>query len=191
MSWLLVGGAALAGALLVVVGVGAALPRAHVASRAARLPAPPERVWALLTDVAAYPRWRGDVTAVELLPPRDGRAAWRETSRHGKITFETTEADPPRRLVSRIADAGLPFGGAWEYQLTPDGVGTRIVVTERGEVYNPVFRFVSRFVMGHTATIDAFLRALGRALGTDVVPADAPVAAAAATAQPTGVPRGA
>ena len=174
MHWLLVGAAALVGVVLAVVGIGAALPRDHVAARAARLSAPPERVWALLTDVAAYPRWRGDVTAVELLPPRDGRVAWRETSRHGRITFERVDAEPPHRLITRIVDDGLPFGGQWEYDLAPDGDGTRLVVTERGAVYNPLF--MSRFVFGHTATLDAYLRALGGALGTETVPADAPIA---------------
>src|SRR5690349_1731389 len=117
MHPLLVGGAGLAGAVLAVVGIGAALPRAHVAARAARLPAPPERVWALLTDPAAFPRWRSDVRSVELLPPRDGRAAWRETSRHGRITFEVLSAEPPHRLATVIADRDLPFGGTWEYAL--------------------------------------------------------------------------
>ena len=62
-----------------------------------------------------------------------------------------------RRLVTRIADTGLPFGGQWTYELVPDGEGTRLTITEDGEVYNPLFRFVSRFVMGHTATIERYL----------------------------------
>jgi hypothetical protein len=33
-----------------------------------------------------------------------------------------------------------------------------------------VFRFVSRFIMGHTATIDAYLRALGKRFGTEPIP---------------------
>ena len=182
MPWLLVGGVFLAGGILAAVGIGAALPRAHVASRTVRLPARPERVWALLTDPAGFPHWRDDVRSVELLPPREGRTAWREHSRHGRITFEVVTAEPPHRLTTAIADRDLPFGGTWEYALTPDGDGTQLVVTERGEVHNPLFRFMSRFVFGHTATIDAFLRALGRALGATVEPTDAATAGAAAAA---------
>jgi hypothetical protein len=37
-------------------------------------------------------------------------------------------------------------------------------ITEDGEVYNPVFRFVSRFVMGHTATMDKYLADVGKAI---------------------------
>ncbi len=34
--------------------------------------------------------------------------------------------------------------------------------TEQGEIYNPVFRFVSRFILGYTRTIDTYLRNVSR-----------------------------
>jgi hypothetical protein len=68
----------------------------------------------------------------------------------------------PQQFVSRIADPNLPFGGTWTIDLKPEGAGTRVTITEHGEVYNPIFRFMSRFVFGHTATIDAYLTALQR-----------------------------
>ena len=45
---------------------------------------------------------------------------------------------------------------------------TIVRITEDGQVYNPVFRFMSRFVFGHARTMDAYLRALGRAAGQEV-----------------------
>jgi hypothetical protein len=36
--------------------------------------------------------------------------------------------------------------------------GTELTITENGEVYNPLFRFVSRFIMGHAATIEKYQR---------------------------------
>jgi hypothetical protein len=71
-----------------------------------------------------------------------------------------------RRHVDRIADPSLPFGGRWIYDLASDGSGTALTITEEGEVYNPVFRFVSRFIMGHTRTIDRYIADLQRASGT-------------------------
>ena len=41
-------------------------------------------------------------------------------------------------------------------------------ITEDGEVYNPIFRFVSRFVFGQTRMLDAYLRALGQATGQQI-----------------------
>lgn len=53
-------------------------------------------------------------------------------------------------------------------QLAPSGSGTRVQITENGIVYNPLFRFVSRYLIGHTKTIDDYLHALGKRHGADV-----------------------
>jgi hypothetical protein len=63
----------------------------------------------------------------------------------------------PKRLVGRITDTSLPFRGSWTYVLQSEGTGTRLSITENGEVYNPIFRFMSRFVFGHTATMERYL----------------------------------
>jgi uncharacterized protein YndB with AHSA1/START domain len=146
---------ALAAVLLAVIAFGYALPVAHVASREAAFAAPPDRVHAALTDVERYPDWRSDVRSVEVV----ARAPlqWREHGSNGSIVFEVRENTPPGKLVTHIADRSLPFGGTWTFQLAPAGTGTRLTITEHGEVYNPLFRVMSRFVFGHTATIDQYL----------------------------------
>ena len=147
--------------VIVVVAVGAMLPVRHVASRSAVLAAPVETVWQLMTDVSGFPAWRGDVKRVERLPDREGRPVWVEESSSGRITLAVDRAEPPRLLVLRIADPDLPFGGTWTYELSAAGRGaTTLKITENGEVYNPVFRFMSRFVFGHEGTIAGYLAAL-------------------------------
>jgi uncharacterized protein YndB with AHSA1/START domain len=155
---------------LVVVLVGLMLPVKHDAAVSATIPAAPEAVWAALNDVVAFPKWRGDVTSVEMLRADSGHVAWREQGKNGAISYVIVEAEPPKHLVTRISDKSLPFGGTWEYVVTPEGSGSRVRITEHGEVYNPVFRFVSRFIMGHTATASAYLKALGARFGATVVP---------------------
>ena len=155
---------------LLVVIVGFLLPARHEATVSATIPATPEAVWGVLTDPASYPKWRGDVTSVELLPTDSGHVAWRELGKNSAITFVVEQAEPPKRLVTRITDRSLPFGGSWEYLVTGEGAGSRVQITEHGEVYNPVFRFVSRFIMGHTATASAYLKALGARFGATVTP---------------------
>jgi uncharacterized protein YndB with AHSA1/START domain len=155
---------------LLVVLVGYLLPVRHEATVSATIPAAPDAVWAALTDPASYPTWRGDVTSVELLPTDSGHVAWREQGKNGGIAFVVEEAERPTRLVTRITDRSLPFGGSWEYVLTGAGAETRVQITEHGEVYNPVFRFVSRFIMGHSATASAYLKALGARFGATVTP---------------------
>jgi uncharacterized protein YndB with AHSA1/START domain len=170
MRWVLIALGIVVVFVLVIVGVGYMLPVAHTAQRVVTLRAAPADVWATITDVAAYPSWRDGVESVEILAPTDAGQSWREKGKDGEITYAMTRADPPSRLVTRIADTGLPFGGEWDYQIVPDGTGSRVAITERGEVYNPLFRFVSRFVIGHTSTLDAYLRSLGKKFGETVEP---------------------
>ena len=176
MRWILGIVGILAAVVLLVVAIGYALPKSHVASVSARYAAPPEALWASLTDVSAFPRWRKDLTRVELLPEENGQRGWREHSKNDVITYRVVASDPPRRLVTRIADETLPFGGTWTYELAPADGGTRLTITERGEVYNPIFRFVSRFVLGYTGTMTEVLRAIGAKHGETVTPETVAVA---------------
>jgi uncharacterized protein YndB with AHSA1/START domain len=163
--------AGIATLVALVAIIGALLPRDHVATLTARIAGPPADVWSTITNPASFPKWRPDVTKVDILPAAATGASWREYSRHGAITMVVDLAEPPHKLVGRIADEGLPYGGKWIYEIEPDGdSASRVTITEAGSVYNPIFRFVSRFIMGHTAGIDAYLRSLGRHFGSEPTP---------------------
>jgi len=163
LRWIL----SIGGGVLLIVGVvalvGYLLPVGHVASVEARYERPPAEVFETIADVRRYAEWRADVARVELLS-NTPRTRWKESGGHGDITFELEESVPPKRLRARIADPSLPFGGTWTYDVTPSGSGTLVRITERGEVYNPIFRVLSRFVFGHTGTMEEFLRNLGQKL---------------------------
>ena len=174
MRWVLGVAGVLIVVVVAVVAMGYLLPQSHVASSSARYRASPETLWASLTDVAAFPTWRKGVTRVELLPDENGQHGWREHSGGETITFRIVEMEPPRRLVTRIADENLPFGGRWIYDLAPVDSGTRLTISEQGEIYNPVFRFVSRFVLGYTSTMEGVLRDLGTKHGESVTPESGP-----------------
>lgn len=147
--------------VVVVVGVGYLLPKQHVASRAASFRATPEKLFALITGPQ---NWRSDVVKFETVPGEGSGTFQRETTRNGEtVTYEILDSHPPTSVKRRIATTGLPYSGTWTYSLQTSGGLTTVRITEDGEVYNPVFRFMSRFVFGQTATIDAYLRALGKA----------------------------
>jgi len=167
MRWLLVVLGLLVVIAVVIALIGVMLPRDHVASTTTLINAPPESVWEALANVADYPRWRPDVRSVDVLST-EGALRWREHTGQGGMTLERAEEQRPRRLVARIADEKLPFGGTWTYELAPEAPGTRVTVTERGYVTNPIFRFMARYVFGHHRTQEDFLRALGRRFGHDV-----------------------
>lgn len=157
-------------AVVVVVGIGAMLPKRHVVSRSAVYKAGAEQLYAL---IAGTQDWRPDVVRSEVFHDAEGRELLRETSRRGQtMTYEVLDPMPPRSLTRRIAEKNLPFSGRWTYALEPGGNGTVVRITEEGEVYNPVFRFMSRYVLGQTSTIDAYLQALGKVTGQAVVIGD-------------------
>lgn len=149
----------LGGLLVVMAAIGAALPVRHTGRRSATFAAPPQQVF---DTISGPPTWRPDVVRYEELPAHDGRRMWVEYGKGGsKMTYEVVESAAPNKLVTRIADPHLPFGGSWTYDIaaTANG-GSTLKITENGEVYNPIFRFISRYVMGYTATMDRYLQSL-------------------------------
>jgi hypothetical protein len=65
-----------------------------------------------------------------------------------------------------VKDSGNMFSGQWTFEITPVGSGGSILeITERGEVPNPFFRFVSRFIMGHSKSIEQYMTALAGKFG--------------------------
>ena len=164
MKLLLVASGLLVALVLLVLVVGWMLPVKHRAVRSATLPATSEQVWSLITDVDAFPSWRSDVKSVTRLPDRGGQMVWVEEGSNGRMTLAVERSEAPRQLVSRIADPDLPFGGTWTYVIAPASNGTTLSITEDGEVYNPIFRFMSRFVFGHDATMAAYLSAAQKKL---------------------------
>lgn len=115
--------------------IGALQPVAHEATESETFPVPAGRLWDL--SIALFER------------TNDG-------------SYAIVERETPHRLVTAIVDRHLPFAGSWTYEFTPDGAGTRLTITERGEVYNPFFRFISRFVIGNPRSLHDFFSTLQR-----------------------------
>lgn len=158
----------------IVALVGSRLPVGHIATRSVVIDAVADSVFDVVTDFEAAPAWRSGLSSASVsTDSATGRRRVTETGSNGTMSLEVEQLVRPSRLVTRIVGNGLPYGGAWAYQLDRQGNATRITITEHGEVYNPVFRFVSRYLIGHTATLETYLTDLGRRFGAAVVPADA------------------
>ena len=90
--------------------------------------APPERVYAIVTQPEHMGAWFGDAGA-----ERDGdtiRMRWEE---HGTAELRVVREEPPRVFAYRW-DANEPGIGDTlvEFTLTPEGDGTRVKVVESG-----------------------------------------------------------
>lgn len=160
MRWMIwiVAGIAIVGALVGMIGYS--LPKEHSATATAKVALPPDAVYLLLADVDRYPTWRPGVKALTRQPDREGRPAWIEEVSGMRIPLYFEKMERPALLIARIADPALPFGGTWTYRIAPAAGGTEVTITEDGEVSNPFFRFMSRFVFGYQATLNEFVKNL-------------------------------
>jgi uncharacterized protein YndB with AHSA1/START domain len=92
--------------------------------------APPERVFALLTDPDQIARWM-PVT----LDPRVG-GAFRMGTGEWEVLGEVTALEPPRRISFTWDFPNRPIGARTEvtFELEPEGGGTRVRVRHTGFV---------------------------------------------------------
>ncbi|HSJ63413.1 MAG TPA: SRPBCC family protein, partial [Gemmatimonadaceae bacterium] len=152
----------IAAAILALWIIGLLLPADHVTRVSRWYPAPRDTVWTAISDVRAYPQWRTDLDSVTVMADP---LAWREYGAFGAITFAADESVPRERLVTRIVDQDLGFGGRWIYTMGDSAGGTVLTIVEEGEVSNAFFRTISRFVTGHDATVRQYLDDLGGRVG--------------------------
>ena len=158
--------------VLFVYRIGLMVPRNHSASVRARYAQRPEEVWKAITDIDGLRTWREDLKSVERKPDIGGKPAWIEHSRHGALPFEVVEWEPPRKLVTRIADddGKLPFGGTWTWTIRPVADGSEVTISEKGFIKPALFRLMTRYVFGYTRTMQQVMRALGKKFGETTEP---------------------
>ena len=135
MRWIIDAAAVVAIVVLLVAAIGAMLPKTHTASRTAKVALPPDALFRLLTAI-----------------------------KFGDVPVRVERQEPPSLLVTRVVE-GQPFGGTWTYRISPAPGGSELTITEDGEVYNVIFRFMSHFVFGHHATLERYLRNLQQQAG--------------------------
>jgi len=88
------------------------------------LNAPPQKIWAVITDLHAW-SWRSDLASIEILDEK--RFVETDTSGY-KTTFTITGFVPCTRYEFTMDNPNMQ--GRWTGVLEPDGAGTRAVFTE-------------------------------------------------------------
>ncbi|MFY9621907.1 MAG: SRPBCC family protein [Pyrinomonadaceae bacterium] len=149
--------------------IGSQLPRAHTASRSIVLRQQRANVYGVIRDFKSAPTWRSSVKSIEVIETPGQKLRFLE---HGSddVTYEVTEDVPNERMVTRILNTDLGYSGQWTYELTDENGGTRVKITEDGDVSNVLFRFMSRYIFGHTSTIDSYLTELAKKFGETATP---------------------
>lgn len=140
--------------------VGMLLPARHTARMKGVMAKPHAEVAAMLRDVRSYPRWRRGIV-VEGISQTADAISFVELAGNDRIAYRLTEPLRDGQFVATMTDPNLPFGGAWTITLTPEGAGTRVAIQEDGEVRNPLFRLLARYVFGYTSNLQKYLEDLG------------------------------
>ena len=162
--WLALLGAVFVSLLLIVTGIGMLLQVRATGSQSVEIQRQPDQVWAVLADVGKLPAWNPQFASVDVITP----TMWRAQLLHQPtpVVFQTVESVKPHRLVHRVAnpdDTG--FGGRLVFEVSPSTAGSRVVMINESEVYNPFQRFLRHIVLGPESLINETLRALRRHLG--------------------------
>lgn len=143
---------------------GALMPRDHVARSSVILPVDADSVWHAIRALGALPAWWPEVQQMTLDSTRTDES-WLMENGFGVMRLTVTGESPRRTLMTRLEDTrGGSFGGEWTYEIEATADGSRLTVTERGWIGNPVFRVLLRLGGPHR-TIDGYLRALARRFG--------------------------
>ena len=124
--------------------------------------APPERVWALLTDLSRMPDWSPEL--VRMVPLKRGGLRvgqwYLGINKRKAVVWPTrsvvAEVEPGRRLTWDTRSSGA----RWIWELVPEGAGTRVVhrrpvpkgVTVTSKVFAPLFLGGSE---GHADELEA------------------------------------
>lgn len=152
--------------ILAVLVLGLMLPAEHRASRTLATKQQPRVIWDAINDHANEPSWRADVASVTSLGERNGKPVWQENYKDGnQVALMTAESTPPTRMVRELTDLEGPFSGRWEIDIAPTPQGAEVKITEIGKVSNPFFRFVSKYVIGHTTFMERYLTGLAGKFG--------------------------
>lgn len=169
LKWIL---ALLSLAVVLVVGpfvAGMFITKRHVAASTIMLSQPADSVWLVVRDLGGYPAWWRDIKRSERDPDAGDGEVWIQTDGQGQeLPLRVVQAIQPSLLVTEIAGGELPFSGRWTFEIERTGMGSRVTLTEEGEVFNPVFRFMARMFLGYHGSIDRCLEGLGRRFGEQV-----------------------
>ncbi len=157
-------GLGLLGLVALLAVIGSFLSKSHEVSLSLDCPLAPAALWDIIADIPGQTRWRKQLKEVTFISDAGGKPIWREVMERGRgLPLQTILSDPPKRMVRRICDPRLPFGGEWVYEIEPTSSGSRLTVTEHGEIYQPVFRLLSK-CFDLSATLRAYLRDLEECL---------------------------
>ena len=125
----------------------------------ADIQAPPDRIWAILTDAPGYSRWDSSVIRIEgTIAPGNTIKVISSVNPNRAFPVKVTEFEPGRLMRWT---GGMPLGlfkGVRTFSLTPNGGTTRFHMRE--EFTGPMLPLIWRSMPDFQPSFDKFARGL-------------------------------
>jgi uncharacterized protein YndB with AHSA1/START domain len=120
--------------------------------------APPEKVWALVSDLSKMPQWSPQCRVMKALGPLRQGTRTVNLNRRNRMFWPTTctitEVIPQKKLAFRVNQNNA----VWTYELEPTAGGTRVVESRHAE--NGVTAFSNMSVNAMLGGVPNFEREL-------------------------------
>lgn len=121
------------------------------------IPAPPERVWAVLADIERWPEWTPTITRIQRLDRGPLAVGSRARIRQPKLppaTWQVSELQPGRSFTWITRSPGVCVTG--EHGVEPTARGTRVMLSLRfSGVLGPLVARLTRGLNGRYLALEA------------------------------------
>lgn len=146
--------------VLIPLGLGMREPLEHDATTSVLLRSPPEVVRARIADVGRWSEWNPYIG-----PMRAHGTTRFEThpDRRTRLDYVLRPSSRPDEVVVALEARPNRLGATWTFRITPEGSGTKVVISERGFVESPSARFAMGYIVGHDVAILGLAQALEHA----------------------------
>ena len=111
-----------------------------------QIAAPPETVWEVISDIAAWPSWNTDVKSMKLEGPVAPGSTFRWKSGSSSLVSTLKVVDPPREVAWTGVTMGIHAVHVFRFESSDGGTRARSEESFRGLIPS-VFRGYSRKIL--------------------------------------------
>lgn len=146
MKWVLYPIAALILLVAALYVFGLTRPESIEFSLQTDIAAPPEKVFALVSNPLEIPKWYPAVEKVEILSQKPLR--YRMTMGGTVGEMEEVERESPMRLVTKTVGDSMGMDAEWDFSVTAAGSGTKIDEKVKMKFHSPWMRAAAAIMDG-------------------------------------------
>jgi uncharacterized membrane protein len=141
---------------------GSSIPESHTSTGSETIKADIDDVFALQANVQKYPEWHDLVKEIrDYKEEPNGAASWTEEWKDGNVFAMKRTAYIKEKLIRvEIEDTNEVFSGSWTFDFADLEEGTKVTITENGNIPNNFIRGMYHLTSEPDQTLKEHLRRL-------------------------------